>query len=380
MTENVIPFAGDPRDEPPRQKFELLWFRDILPALDAHDFVEDLLGDNQLSVVYGESNCGKTFFALDLALHLAQGLPWFARETRPCGVVYVALEGGHGIRNRITAFKTHHGLDDATLPLAVIAQPVRLLDPGADTQSVIDAVAVAARTIEGTVGLIIFDTLSRALSGGNENDSEDMGALVRHADLIRKATGSHVMFIHHSGKNVLAGARGHSLLRAATDTEIEVSRDDETKISTASVTKQRELETAGRFSFRLQPMEVGRTPRGKPVNSCVVEPLDTPMEPRRKDKQKPLNVGAKIAFAALSDLVLSHGTIPAMNQHIPANTKCVSVAMWRETVYGRSVADAKPETQRKAFKRATDELLERGSVAIWQSLVWIATKQKVNNG
>ena len=31
-------------------------------------FVEDVLRDNEFSVVYGESNCGKTFFMLDLAM------------------------------------------------------------------------------------------------------------------------------------------------------------------------------------------------------------------------------------------------------------------------------------------------------------------------
>ncbi len=49
-----------------------------------------------------------------------------------------------------------------------------------------------------------------------------MGALVRCMDLIRQETGACVLFVHHSGKDAAKGARGHSLLRAAIDTEIEV--------------------------------------------------------------------------------------------------------------------------------------------------------------
>lgn len=375
MAENVFPF--DPGE--PRRKLELLWFEDIKPALDAHDFVEDLLGDNQLSVVYGESNCGKTFLALDLALHLAQGAKWFGREMRQCTVVYLAMEGGHGIRNRISAFKMHHGLEDARIALAVVPETVSLLNPSTDAHALIDAIAVAAQRFEGRVGLTIFDTFSRALAGGNENDSEDMGTAVRNADMIRKMTGSHVMLIHHSGKDADAGARGHSLLRAATDTEIEVVRDHDTGISTVTVTKQRELDTNGRFSFKLESIEVGRTPRGKAVKSCVLQPMEFAVEPKRKTKEKPLNPPAKIALDALNDLMLSHGQVPAPNQHIPANTKCITIAIWRETVYSRSVADAKPEARRKKFQRATDELIERGRVAMWQSFVWIATKKGADN-
>ena len=34
------------------------------------------------------------------------------------------------------------------------------------------------------------------------------------------------MLVHHTGKDTAKGARGHSLLRAATDTEIEVKREE----------------------------------------------------------------------------------------------------------------------------------------------------------
>lgn len=370
MAENIYPFEP----EAPRRTLELLWFRDIKPALDAHDFVEDLLGDNQFSVVYGESNCGKTFFALDLALHLAQGSKWFSRETRQCGVVYVAMEGGHGIRNRIAAFKQHHGLDDAQVALAVIPQTVSLLNNQADVQALIDAIAIAAQTIEGPIGLIIFDTLSRALSGGDENSSEDMGALVRNVDLIRKMTGSHVMFIHHSGKDAARGARGHSLVRAATDTEIEVFRDQETGISTAEVKKQRELETGGMVSFKLEAIEVGQTPRGKAVKSCVVSPLEVAVGRQSKDKVNSLPPAAQIAVRLLTDCLLEKGSIPADNQHVPNLTKCVRLADWWAVYDARTVGDGKPESKRRAFRRITEVLLERGLIGKWQSLVW-ATKR-----
>ena len=70
---------------------------------------------------------------------------------------------------------------------------------------------------------IVVDTLSRALAGGDENSPVDMGRIVVAADRIRAETGAHFTYVHHTGKDAARGARGHSLLRAATDTEIEVT-------------------------------------------------------------------------------------------------------------------------------------------------------------
>ena len=81
------------------------------------------------------------------------------------------------------------------------------------------------------------------MAGGDENSSVDMGAMVKHLDAIRAATKAHLMVVHHSGKNKAKGARGHSLLRAATDTEIEV---DGGRIA---VTKQRDIERNFRSAF-----------------------------------------------------------------------------------------------------------------------------------
>ena len=41
----------------------------------------------------------------------------------------------------------------------------------------------------------------------------------------RNATGAHLLIVHHTGKDETRGARGHTSLRAATDTEIEITGD-----------------------------------------------------------------------------------------------------------------------------------------------------------
>ena len=115
--------------------------------------------------MYGQSNCGKTFLALDLALHIAEGRPWFGREIAQGPVLYLALEGGNGIRNRIVAYRAEHGLEDAHPPFYVVPQPLNLLAPAGDLAAIVKTAEQVGDEAGAPVVLIVIDTLSRAMAG-----------------------------------------------------------------------------------------------------------------------------------------------------------------------------------------------------------------------
>ncbi len=135
------------------------------------------------------------------------------------------------------------------------------------------ALAQAARhlsDIHGPFALIVFDTLARVMAG-DENAAPDVGALMRGIDHLRRATGAHIMLIHHSGKDASKGARGHSALRAAVDTEIELTKSKETDERMARATKQRDMASGADCLFRLEQVVLGRDQDGDPVTSCIVK-------------------------------------------------------------------------------------------------------------
>ncbi|WP_413207000.1 helicase RepA family protein [Rhodospirillum sp. A1_3_36] len=344
-------------------RFPLVWFDEVQPALETVDFVEDVLADGALSVVYGESNCGKTFFAFDLALHVALGRPWRDKAVDAGTVVYVAAEGGFGARNRLAAFRQHHRIA-GRIPFALLGASLDLLDPDADTGPLIEQLTGLA---ESPVRLIVLDTLSRVIAGGNENASEDMGALVRNADRIRSETGAHVMFVHHSGKDRAAGARGHSLLRAATDTEIEVTRDKGLGLSCAKVTKQRDMETKGEFAFSLEAVTVGQNTRGKPVTSCVVLASDQSVNPKPKPSQKEHR-----AIDVLNNVLAERGVRQPQNPNVPNVTLCKRND-FREALKVASVTDASSQaTERTQWKRIWDALDNKGYIRGHGDWMWKA--------
>lgn len=367
MLESAVPFVA------PQSRLRLVPFDQIGASTNSNAFVKGLLGSAALSVVYGESGAGKTFWVLDLALHVALGREWRDRRIRQGGVIYVAAEGAAGISNRVAAFKSHHGIAGPA-PFAVLPASVNLLDPKADTNELISLVNGAATRLGMPVALVVVDTLSRALAGGNENSPEDMGALVMNADRIREATGAHVMFVHHSGKDGARGARGHSLLRAAVDTEIEVSRDPASKVCTAKVTKAKELPADGEFAFTLEMVPLGVDEDGDPLTSCVAIPAEGEARPTQRPR---LPDQPRIALEMLTDTLVRKGMVaPAhMSGHIPSGTRIVTVAAWREAFYNRTVDDAKPDTKTgtkgKAFRRATDRLQAAGLVAVYGDYAWL---------
>lgn len=240
------------------------------PQLQSGDLVHNLLTLGDVSVLYGTSNVGKSFWALDLAAHVSNNL-FYRGKVRVQGgaVVYVTLEGRRAFANRIAALNITQKLHPQT-PLYVINSPFSLLNEE-DYVALMDSVKEIASKSMIPARLIIIDTLGRAMAGGDENSSVDMTSTIRAVDAIKVMTGAHVMLVHHCGKNESRGARGHSSLRAAVDTEIEISRCEGSSLATALVTKQRDLPVIPPMYFQLETVTLGINEHGADVTSCVVQ-------------------------------------------------------------------------------------------------------------
>ena len=352
----------------------LVYFRDIEACLDTLDFVEGVMVEGSAGVIYGESNSGKTFFMTDLALHVAAGIPWRDKAIDQGGVIYCVLEGGIGFQNRIAAWRMTYTASDTEVHFASIPSSINLLDPDADTERLIQAIHQAAAAFTIPVKLVVIDTLSRAMAGGNENAPDDMGALVMNMDRIRAATKSAVYFVHHSGKDQAKGARGHSLLRAAIDTEIEVvaENDDAGGQRTATIVKQRELPKGDSFAFNLKIIELGTNRRGKPVTSCIVEnpggeaSADAALSRRRLPKQQ------QRALEVLADLVAEAGRGGFAGT--PAGIPSIPEGWWRQRFYERAMPGEEQDTKKKAFGRAADALIASHLVGMSAGRVWVVSR------
>lgn len=334
-------------------KRQLVRLGDVQPILEANYLVKGWLASTGLSVVYGASNVGKTFVVLDMAMHIAAGHEWFGNRIAPGPVVYIAAEGGNGIKNRLAAMlKDRRGLSGADFYLL----PFRL-----DMNGDIDPKALCEAIGDLKPSLIVIDTLARSMGDGNENSTPDMNRFIAAVDAVRESTRSHVLVVHHSGKDEERGARGSNALRAAADTEISVTNQGEIRC-----TKQRDYVTPETLYFTLRNVTLGEDEDGDAVSSAVVD-----NEQAKPKKRKPLSGKDQVAMNALNEALRDHGKRYAGSDHYPDSTDIVDVSAWREACHKHGLTTGGSDSAaRMAFKRAKDSLMNADLIREYNDRVW----------
>jgi hypothetical protein len=347
---------------------QIFWASEAQPVLASAYLVKGWLGAQQMSVVYAPSNVGKSFFCLDIAYCVAAGIPWQGCKVRGGPVLYLATEGGNAFRNRVYALQQEYGAPD--VPLAVRPSPVNLLNPEADLPA-LGRLCSEIEAEHGKLALIVVDTLSRAIAGGNENGPEDMTAFIANVDALRDFTGAHVMIVHHTGKDTAQGARGHSSLRAATDTEIEIENDD--GLRTATATKQRDLEPKAPITFQLKVHEIGNDDDGDAVTTCTIMAADPDLV-EDKSIKRPHGKNQKLvknAFQQLRGEGVGQPNPSGAGFPEPGRYWCIAEQKLREFCYGKITSTNKVS----AYTGAVDGLLSSGYMVQNEGLLWIAAKE-----
>lgn len=210
--ERVALKAGIARRE---DTVQLLTVDEMLALPDPAWLVDGLIPDAGLGVLFGPSGVGKSFITLGVALSVASGVPWLGHRVEQRYVVYIAAEGGAGLKKRVIAWMAEHPGADLSR-MRFVTGAVNLLDPAkvAEVDAALDG-------LPERPGLVVVDTLARSMVGGDENSAQDMGAFVAHLDLLGR--GDLVLVVHHTGRDGVA-ERGSSALEGAADVRVKVSK------------------------------------------------------------------------------------------------------------------------------------------------------------
>lgn len=198
----------------------------------------DLLPDESIVMMFGESGTYKSFLALDMGLTAASGIAGFgAAAAEPQDVVYVAGEGPRSIaRKRRPAWRVARDVT-AAIPFHIVSDMPLLARP-----DMIGELIEAIQARELKPRLIILDTLARAMAGLNENDAKDAGLFVEAVESLKRVFGCTILVVHHSGKEASRGARGSSALQAGFDVTIEVKAHKPTKAVALHMRKQKDAD------------------------------------------------------------------------------------------------------------------------------------------
>lgn len=347
------------RPKHPPQRFRVLSAGEVEAIPRAPDLVRGVLPKEGLAAIGGPSGSGKSFVAMDLLGAVAEGAPWFGLRTQTAPVLYVALEGEGGLGKRLKAYRERYG--NVPRRLMFLAAPLDIRD-ATDLAELIQAAKQA-----GVVGgVVCIDTLNRAAPGMDENASTDMGQVIEGMKQLQDALGGLVIAVHHTGKDLTKGLRGHSSLFAALDAVIEVSRDGLQR--SWKVAKSKDDEDGIIHAFRLKVVQIGEDDEGEPVTSCYVEQDDTPAAMRRR--KIPTSGGQLIVWNALGDLFRNAGPIPPTDapQRLPQGRPCLLLDDAIEGTKGRLPDEKK--RQRERAKRHIENLIGKGLIAHEDGYIW----------
>lgn len=255
-----------------RKRFRINGEHALLSRAAAPFIVKDLLVRGSLVGLVSEPGKGKSFLATDLALSLAAGQDqWLGRRLTLDGpVLYVIAEGLGRFKYRLMAWKQVRNVR-TPLPFNWIDEAVNLLDP-----KTADAFIAEVAPLKPV--LVVFDTLSRCLMGGNENSQEDMGQAIAVCDELRARTGATVLLIHHTKKDGTV-ERGSTVLRGALDTLL-LLKETAPGVLELTCEKQKDADAFAPLVLARRTIQldgVVEPDTGEPASSCVIR-LASPAE------------------------------------------------------------------------------------------------------
>jgi hypothetical protein len=357
----------DNRDDD-KPKFTLTRFDKLSLNTSAAYLVRGLIPSQGLTVIWGPLKCGKSFWTFTVAMHIARGLDYCNRRVKQGAVVYLALEGGSGFKNRVEAYKQHNDITDA--PFYLITDRVDLIR---DHHALIDA--IREQVGNEVPVLVVIDTLNRSLAD-SENKDEDMARYIGAADAIRDAFSCAVAVIHHSGVDG-SRPRGHTSLAAAADALIAVSRDDAKNI-VVEVEWLKDGQEGAVLLSRLDTVTVGTDSDGEVITSCIVVPLDSGATTftGSKDRRKTKEAKSLRAFRdALTEALITTGQTIRIYHDGPAmravDLKDVKTQFNLRWAIGESDKDKRVDKQRKTFGRILDELPDGFATWVDGDIEWI---------
>lgn len=349
-----------------RSLFGAMSYRDLLRNVRPIEWlVRDFLPRGVTAMVFGPSGAGKSFICVDMIMHICLGSEWHGHKTYPHGVMFWALEGQTGISQRVKAWSMENG-DPGDLPLSILTKKIDLVNDAKAVENIVSEIKAHNFIFDVPVGVIVLDTMARAMPGSDENSSKDVGTFLDRITDITTLTGVTVLLVHHTGKDVDRGARGWSGIKGAMDTEIELRKlDKNIKLTTL---KHKDGPVGHHLDFKLHPIPIGQDDEGYPITSCVVLSIEPDNSPREAGYS--LKGPAKIAWQALTQSLLDDGE-KRVHSNIPNNATVVDYKKWRRRCMESGLVLTEDEEEfHKVFKRVGQTLREKNLIAVQSPWVW----------
>jgi RecA-family ATPase len=184
--------------------------------------IDGVLPSEVVSVFAGTPGIGKSFVALDWAIHIANGIDWNGFSVQePRTVAYIAGEGWDSFGDRIEQWEETHG-EEVSDRLVFLDGSLEHIDMSVDGME--EFIRLKAKAEDVNPDLIIFDTFSMLAGVNSENDNAEIAQVFTRAQRLKAEMNTTVMFIHHLSKDGRQ-IRGASTFLGNVDTAVIANRE-----------------------------------------------------------------------------------------------------------------------------------------------------------
>ena len=335
--------------------YEVLSIADLYAMPPAKWLIDGVIAERELTVLYAPPGEGKTFLALDFALHVAAGRDWNDHSTAAGRVLYIAGEGVSGLPARVKAWHAHNQYEPVE-NFYILPQTVEMVDPASMFR--------LSNTIRemGEFDLIVIDTVARALAGAEENSATEMGKFIGACGRLQTEHNASVLGIHHSGKDVTRGMRGSSSLLGAVNTSMSCKRVDDNQIR-LTFEKQKDIEIAEPIALDMVQVQVGDGVIGQ--TSIALELASVIAEEKQKYH---LTTNERLSLKALRNAVYRVGKAPKSSR-VEGMAMVVSLEDWRDEA--KNLMDTGKRSWYASFARSVSRLVEREVVGKHNDEHWV---------
>lgn len=344
-------------EAPVRSKFGALRLDQLDDPIKQEEWLmAGWLSAGDKSVVAGVSRSGKSFLAIHIAMSSVFNMPVFGVPVKHGGVVYQAGEGARGVKKRLKAWRLHHGVTFShSDPFVLLQKSIDIYRDSEKVKDLIEEINAHAQTFDCPLRLVVIDTLAKATAGADEISGKDMSLVLDNVDQIQAKTGAHVMLVHHmnaGGQKV----RGHSSIYANVDNVLLVSRDEQTKIRTVVLDKQKDDDEGQRFQFELPQVVLGIDDSGRQITSCVCIPVGEREMVRREEELKGIRLNHlhESFMRALFEADKRYGYPVPLD--VPMPTAVRTIIYWEDVK--RVFADQNPNDVLAPAGQTTEEAAE----------------------
>lgn len=367
-------FAGPGPASKTQRSFEMRPIASLELDLSPNYLIKGLMPLAELLVLYGPPGSGKSFLALDAALHVAAGRPWAGCrvDARGQGVVYVASEGARGFRTRVVAAVANGGFPP-DLPFALVEEAPDLGRNG-DLAMLISDIEDQSDSLGIVPRLIVLDTLARSMAELSENDSQGMNTFIGNARRLSRTFGALVMPVHHSGKELDRGMRGSSALQGAADAIWCLKVEGGAR--RFEVEKMKDGAGGASRSFKLEKHVLGIDADGDEMSTLVVAEIsvreaETVRPPHPRPRQPD---AADRDLPAVFSIIEAEGTTGAGRaEGLQDDVRAMPVAALKKSLAAelrRRNPKLGHRSERTMADARIDSLLERGSLETLGGWAW----------